>query len=346
MSSSTYGNRLPNPLPCRVDTSRRVATPLKKPYDVLTDASIALPSFKDQSLGTPVSKRAHRPLIDGTLSPLSNRVDTSRRVATPLKECVKPYIRTSLDRSNKYSPSRAVKIISTWLDWLLYDLDVGSTDFLNWVVHDFHMGSTYYKLDLLSAIPQEPRVLSGSTSPRTGHGHSTRPSPWPNLELDLFQVSNRTGTQNITVQDYSNTRELESRQLLGFESSMASNVWDSIPVLLRDVGTPAFKLIHGTGLDPAPDPSITVKLESVIRLALLSCSARPHGVGSEFHTIQTLEPLEGKDGHYKTVIRKRTSKCGTCSKIQVTPTSWVQPIKAILRPTRSELDEGLDSDLA
>ncbi|KAF9520115.1 hypothetical protein BS47DRAFT_1387462 [Hydnum rufescens UP504] len=149
MSSSTYGNRLPNPLPCRVDTSRRVATPLKKPYDVLTDASIALPSFKDQSLGTPVSKRAHRPLIDGTLSPLSNRVDTSRRVATPLKECVKPvgleptrhssqlceYIRTSLDRSNKYSPSRAVKIISTWLDWLLYDLDVGSTDFLNWVLY-------------------------------------------------------------------------------------------------------------------------------------------------------------------------------------------------------------------
>ncbi|KAF9504768.1 hypothetical protein BS47DRAFT_1401043 [Hydnum rufescens UP504] len=139
MSSSTYRDRLPNPLPCRVDTSRWVATPLKK-----CDASIALPSLKDQSLGTPVSKQAHRPLIDGTLSPLSNRVDTSRRVATPLKNHI---IRTSLERDNKYSPSRAVKIISTWLDWLLYDLDVDSTDFLSWVVYDSCVEPVCYKLD-------------------------------------------------------------------------------------------------------------------------------------------------------------------------------------------------------
>ncbi|KAF9502989.1 hypothetical protein BS47DRAFT_1402865 [Hydnum rufescens UP504] len=204
-SSSTYGNRLPNPLPCRVDTSRRVATPLKKygdpsliritkgshlshprPYNVLTDASIALPSFKDQSLGTSVSRQAHKPLIDGTLSPLSNRVDTSRRVVTPLNLC-----------------------------------------------HDTQS--------------------SGHHQAHSG---------------------------------------------------------------------------YNTGSCPAP---------SIAQL---------HGAGSEFHIIQTLgprlctfPPLEGKDGHYKTVICKRTSQCGTCYKIPVTPMSWVQPIKAVLRPMRSELDE-------
>ncbi|KAF9510143.1 hypothetical protein BS47DRAFT_1364765 [Hydnum rufescens UP504] len=48
---------------------------------------------------------------------------------------------------NKYSPSWAVKIISTWLNWLLYNLVADSTDFLYWVVHGFCMEPIHYKLD-------------------------------------------------------------------------------------------------------------------------------------------------------------------------------------------------------
>ncbi|KAF9506016.1 hypothetical protein BS47DRAFT_1367637 [Hydnum rufescens UP504] len=145
-------SNLPNPLPCRVDTSRRVATPLK---------NYALPSFKDRSPGTSVSKRACRSLVDGTLSPLSDRVDTSRRVVTPLKECAEPVglkpvclssqlcetIHASLERGGKYNPSQAVKIISTWLDWLLHDLDVDSDYFLSKVTSDPSGGPTCHRLD-------------------------------------------------------------------------------------------------------------------------------------------------------------------------------------------------------
>ncbi|KAF9511792.1 hypothetical protein BS47DRAFT_1363559 [Hydnum rufescens UP504] len=88
-------------------------------------------------------------------------VDTSRRVVTPLKKYVESMrpeptattsqlcetIHTSFEQGNKYSPSRAVKIISTWLDWLLYNLDVDSTDFLSWVVHNSHVEPACYKLD-------------------------------------------------------------------------------------------------------------------------------------------------------------------------------------------------------
>ncbi|KAF9504381.1 hypothetical protein BS47DRAFT_1368840 [Hydnum rufescens UP504] len=104
-SSSTYGNQLPNPLPCRVDTSRRVVTPLKKYVESM------------------------RPEPTATTSQLCETI------------C------TSFEQGNKYSPSRAVKIISTWLDWLLYDLDVDSTDFLSWVVHNSHVEPACYKLD-------------------------------------------------------------------------------------------------------------------------------------------------------------------------------------------------------
>ncbi|KAF9507299.1 hypothetical protein BS47DRAFT_1366760 [Hydnum rufescens UP504] len=149
-------NQLPNPLPCRVDTSRRVATPLK---------NYALPSFKDRSPGTSVSKQAHRSLVDETLSPLSNRVDTSRRVVTPLKECVEPVglkpvclssqlcetIHASLEQGGKYNPSQAVKIISTWLDWLLHNLDVDSDYFLSKVTSDPSGGPTCHRLDSMLA---------------------------------------------------------------------------------------------------------------------------------------------------------------------------------------------------
>ncbi|KAF9506906.1 hypothetical protein BS47DRAFT_1399085 [Hydnum rufescens UP504] len=181
-------------------------------------SSTALPSVKDWSPGTAVSKQAHRPLIDGILSPLSNRVDTSRRVVTPLNLCcdpgpphillsdtsvarrsnvhldmqssshppgynnglrpvpsmassyrsneasrtihhncdlgtwkpsLPPYkaIWASLCRSNKFDFSRAMNIISTWLDWLLYDLDVDSRYFLDQVTSDFPKGSLNYMLD-------------------------------------------------------------------------------------------------------------------------------------------------------------------------------------------------------
>ncbi|KAF9521046.1 hypothetical protein BS47DRAFT_7517 [Hydnum rufescens UP504] len=61
-----------------------------RPCDVLTDANTTPPSFEDLSPGMSVSERAHKPFTNGTTSPLSSWVDTSRRVATPLKKCVKP----------------------------------------------------------------------------------------------------------------------------------------------------------------------------------------------------------------------------------------------------------------
>ncbi|KAF9504446.1 hypothetical protein BS47DRAFT_1441586 [Hydnum rufescens UP504] len=125
------------------------------------------------------------------VDPLSSWVDTSRRVATPLKNNAEPArpkhaclssqlcetICTSLEQGNKYSPSRAVKIISTWLDWLLYGLDVDLTDLLNWVVHDFRRGSVHYKLDpaLAHAIWQ-CRVILGEVVQETSSSHETTAS--------------------------------------------------------------------------------------------------------------------------------------------------------------------------
>ncbi|KAF9508637.1 hypothetical protein BS47DRAFT_1365801 [Hydnum rufescens UP504] len=54
---------------------------------------------------------------------------------------------TSLKWGSKYSPPRAVRIISTWLDWILFDLDADSTQFLHWVMCDLHTESLSYKLD-------------------------------------------------------------------------------------------------------------------------------------------------------------------------------------------------------
>ncbi|KAF9503882.1 hypothetical protein BS47DRAFT_1369209 [Hydnum rufescens UP504] len=77
----------------------------------------------------------------------------------------------------KYSPSWAVKIISTWLNWLLYGLDVDSTNFLNWVVHDFRMGSVHYKLDpALAHTIWQCRVILGEVVQEISSSHETTAS--------------------------------------------------------------------------------------------------------------------------------------------------------------------------
>jgi hypothetical protein len=162
MSLSSSGDQPPCPLPSRVDTSTRVATPLKK-YNI-QDLNVGKSTF---------GSSATQPLTFSSTSgnqpphPLPCRVDTSSRVATPLKiddayslaklpmrsnhvsvsSQLCETIHTSLKHSNQYSPSGAVNIISAWLDWLLFDLDTNSTQFLNWVVHDFCTELLCYKLD-------------------------------------------------------------------------------------------------------------------------------------------------------------------------------------------------------
>ncbi|KAF9508418.1 hypothetical protein BS47DRAFT_1416609 [Hydnum rufescens UP504] len=175
------------------------------PQGILTDTNLSGPSVFEQ---------AHKPFTNGTLSPLSSWVDTSRRVATPLKNNAEPArpkhaclssqlcktICTSLERGNKYSPSRAVKIISTWLYWLLYSLDVDSTNLLNWVVHDFRRGSVHYKLDpaLAHAIWQ-CRVILGEVVQEISSSHETtasddyRPRP---CDLEKSNLTARFPTLN------------------------------------------------------------------------------------------------------------------------------------------------------
>jgi hypothetical protein len=162
MSLSSSGDQPPHPLSSRVDTSTRVATPLKK-YDI-----------QDLNIGKSASRSlATQPLVFSSTSwnqppcPLPSRVETSRRVVTPLKKCYSlslphshlqlPHlyktIHASLEHSGKFSVNQALSIAAGWLDWLLYGLNVDSIEFLNMVAYDSSKRPAIYKLDDVLACP-------------------------------------------------------------------------------------------------------------------------------------------------------------------------------------------------
>ncbi|KAF9505576.1 hypothetical protein BS47DRAFT_1367947 [Hydnum rufescens UP504] len=66
-----------------------------------------------------------------------------------------PYkaIWASLHQSNKFNFCKATNLISTWLDWLLYDLNGDSSCFLSRIVHESSRVSVCYKLDMVLAHP-------------------------------------------------------------------------------------------------------------------------------------------------------------------------------------------------
>jgi hypothetical protein len=87
----------------------------------------------------------------------------------------------------------AVKIISAWLDWLLFDLDTNSTQFLDWVMHDLHMESHCYKLDptLACVIWQcevilQETILETSSFYGTTLGADYKPRPLNFEQSDLI----------------------------------------------------------------------------------------------------------------------------------------------------------------
>ncbi|KAF9516423.1 hypothetical protein BS47DRAFT_1360274 [Hydnum rufescens UP504] len=198
-----------------------------------------------------------------------------------------PYkaIWASLHRSNKFDFRRATNIISTWLDWLLYNMDVDSRYFLNQVTSNFPKGSLNYMLDstlvhvilhcgdVLQEVVWETMLFQGltcalynfslnnyecacllnrtqslsslqymvaqaqqhlrSTSDRTliPEPKLMQPplqlnealEPWckPDLhQWSMSQILSRTNTQNLVVQDYSNTSKVGSKRKSGLGSSI------------------------------------------------------------------------------------------------------------------------------
>ncbi|KAF9506533.1 hypothetical protein BS47DRAFT_1367318 [Hydnum rufescens UP504] len=121
-----------------------------------------------------------------------------------------------------------MKIISTWLDWLLYDLDVDSTDFLNWVVHDFRMGSTCYKLDpVLAHAIWQCRVILGETvqeiplfyKATTSNNYGPRPRDLEksNLKLAVIQAKHCLWDTSNVLASYLKEPDLARRNHAAIE---------------------------------------------------------------------------------------------------------------------------------
>ncbi|KAF9513219.1 hypothetical protein BS47DRAFT_1393468 [Hydnum rufescens UP504] len=198
--ANIHDSNLSSPLSSRVDTSRRVVTPLNlrygpsSPCTQLSDTSVARQSnvhLGMQSLShhqvhsgynmgscpapSAVSDYQSNEVLRTTWSGNTHHKTQFRRPVNEVNPSSHDYssgihnlsipsyetIQASLHRSNKFNFCKAMNLISTWLNWLLYDLNVDSSCFLSQTVHESSRDSVRYKLDTVLAHPDLAMWIPG-----------------------------------------------------------------------------------------------------------------------------------------------------------------------------------------